>query len=95
MEVAESILPGALKRTLDAFDKQQNHDHKLDESIIELHRNSLMQEKSDSWKAFGVILIFGGVLAYLLIQKMPGEASIFGGFFLALAVLARAMRKKA
>jgi uncharacterized membrane protein len=95
MEVAESILPGALKRTLDAFDKQQSHDHKVDESIIELHRVSQTQEKSDSWKAFAVILVFGGVLAYLLILGKPAEASIFGGFFITLAALARAMRKKA
>lgn len=95
MEVAENILPGALKRTLDAFEKQQSHDHKIDESIIELHRISQTQEKSDSWKAFVVILIFGGVLSYLLILGKPAEASIFGGFFLALATLARAMRKRA
>lgn len=94
MEVAESILPGTLKRTLDAFDKQQSHDHKIDDSIVELHRVSQTQEKSDSWKAFGVIIVFGGVLAYLLMQRMIAEASIFGGFFLALATLARAMRKK-
>jgi uncharacterized membrane protein len=94
MEVAEMILPGALKRTLDAFDKQQSHDHKIDQSIIELHRISQTQEKSDSWKAFTVILIFGGVLSYLLIQGETAEATIFGGFFIALAALARAMRKK-
>jgi uncharacterized membrane protein len=87
MEVAESIFPRALRRTLDAFDKQQSHDHKVDDNIIELHRVSQTQEKSDSWKAFAVILIFGSALAYLLVQGKSVEASIFGGFFIALAAL--------
>ena len=57
MEVAESILPGSLERTVVAFEKQQVHDHKMDEEIITLNKEIQGQEKSDSWKAFIVIIL--------------------------------------
>ena len=93
MEVAESILPGSLERTITAFEKQQSHDHKMDEEIISLNTSIHRQEKSDSWKAFTVILLFGAALLYLLTSGKVKEASIFGGFFLGLAALARTLRK--
>jgi uncharacterized membrane protein len=94
MEVAESILPGSLKRTLDAFEKQQAHDHKMDGAIIELHQKQQDQDSSDSWKSFSVVIIFGAILAAMLFQGMIKEAGVFGGFFLSLGVLARVVRKK-
>ena len=93
MEVAESILPGTLERTLNNFDKQQEHDHKIDNDLINLHEGRQRQERSDSRMAFCVIIFFGGFLGYMLILGMITEASIFGGFFLGLAALARVMRR--
>lgn len=95
MEVAESIFPGSLERTLNAFDKQQEHDHLIDRKLVELHDCNQKQESSDSWKAFTIILFFGGGLAAFLFMGKTAEASIFGGFFTVLALLARAVRKNA
>ena len=94
MEVAESILPGSLKRTLDAFEKQQAHDHRVDNAIIALHEKQQRQDSSDSWKSFFVVIVFGAVLATMLFKGLIKEASIFGGFFISLGILARVVRKK-
>ncbi len=94
MEIAESIVPGATERMLKVFELQQKHDQKMDEGILELHRMSQFQERSDSWKAF--ILVFGILIAvlYLLINGQLAEAGVLGTVFVGLAAIGRAFRRK-
>lgn len=94
MEVAERILPGSLERTLAAFEKQQAHDHKMDDAIIELHRTQQRQDASDSWKSYTLVIAFGSVLAVMLFNSLVREATAFGGFLVGLGILARVVRKK-
>jgi uncharacterized membrane protein len=94
MEVAESILPGSLSRTLEAFEKQQTHDHKMDEAVIKLHATQQKLDASDSWKSYSLVIIFGAAIAGMLFKGMVVEASVFGGFLVSLGLLARLVRKK-
>ena len=74
--------------------QDNKHDQKMDEGILELHRMSQFQERSDSWKAF--ILVFGILIAvlYLLINGQLAEAGVLGTVFVGLAAIARAFRRK-
>lgn len=93
MEVAESIVPGATERLLSAVERQQSHDHKMDEGVLELHRAKQHQERSDSWKAFVLVLAILAAVLFLLMTDRLAAAGILSGVFVGLAAIARVFRK--